>query len=368
MQKNTFFRLVVTCLVFVCFTLQAQAKPVRSNPVKDTLVVGVAGSAPFVIQNKDTNKPEGIAVNIWEDLADKKEWSYRYKSFKTVEDALNAVKRGSLDLVVGPISITAKRLEQMNFSQPYYQSSLSIASREDDISLWSTVKTLFSFKLLVAVGVFLFILAVVGTLLWFAEHKESPEQFPSDPVKGIGNGMWLAIVTMSTTGYGDMAPITLRGRIVAGVWMVITLIFATSMVAGIASTLTLSGMGTSTIKNIEELSNKKTATISGSPAVPFIKEHRSKAVTVNTLPQAMDKLANKQVDAVLYDRPQILYYEKNSKTEDFYIAKAEYYKQGYGFAFPPDSKLVNTTNLSLLKLAEDQRVAEIVEYYLGSEQ
>ncbi len=80
----------------------------------------------------------------------------------------------------------------------------------------------------------------VGTLLWLAERRDNPEQFPATPVRGIGNGVWLALVTMTTVGYGDRVPITTAGRVMAGVWMVIALISASSLTAGIATALTLS--------------------------------------------------------------------------------------------------------------------------------
>ncbi len=359
---------IIICAFVLSLPLRNSAQAENSSPKKDILKVGVAGSEPFVIKADGQDNYNGIVVDIWDELAENKNWVYEYKSFNSVDKALKAVEKGRIDLAIGPISITAKRVERLRFSQPYYPSSLAIASRTDDVGLWDRIKPFFSLKLLIAVGVFLFILAIVGTLLWLAEHKASPEQFPSDPVKGIGNGMWLAIVTMSTTGYGDMAPITLRGRIVAGVWMVITIIFATSMVAGIASTLTLSGLGSSTITNIEELSGKKTATVAGSPAVSFIKEHKSKVVSAANLDAAMTLLKEKEVDAVIYDRPQLLYYQENNQKEEIYIAKAEYYKQGYGFAFPLNTDLVNEVNLILLELAEKQEIEEIVNDYLGKDE
>lgn len=140
------------------------------------------------------------------------------------------------------------------------------------------------------------------------------------------------------------------------------------MVAGIASTLTLSGLGSSTVSNIEELAGKKTATVTGSPAVGFIKEHKSKAVMVDNIQDAMELLHDKKVDAVIYDRPQLLYFQKNAPQDEIFIAKAEYYKQGYGVAFPLDSKLVNEVNLGLLELAEKQKINEIVDRYLGKDE
>ncbi|RAI83850.1 transporter substrate-binding domain-containing protein [Algoriphagus yeomjeoni] len=332
----------------------------------DTLLVGVAGSQPFVFANNVENK--GIAMDIWEELATKKGWNYRYKYFDKVETALSGLSKEMVDIVVGPISITSSRLEYMRFSQPFYNSSLSIVSRSDELTLWQKVKPFFSFKLIIAVGLFLFILALVGTLLWLAERKNSPDQFPKDPVNGIGNGMWLAVVTMSTVGYGDKAPVTLAGRIITGTWIIISIIFATSMVAGIASTLTLNSLGDSTILNIEQLSNKKAATLAGSPSEAFLKENKAKTIASNTLQEAMEKLEENEVEAVVYDRPQLLYYIKQNQGKNFYLAKAEYFKQGYGFAFPINSSLVYEVNRALLELSEGLETERIINNYLEKDE
>ncbi|TYB80400.1 transporter substrate-binding domain-containing protein [Bizionia saleffrena] len=347
-------------------SMQVHAQTKATDTIKSTLRVGVSGSEPFVFSESDN----GIAVEIWDRIAEKKDWNFKYIPFTNVEDALNALEKKELDLVVGPISITSKRVESMRFSQPFYNSSISIISRIGNQTFWQKIKPLFSFKLIIAVGIFLIILAGVGSLFWLAERKESPEQFPHDPVKGIGTGMWLAIVTMSTTGYGDKAPITLAGRIIAGSWMIISIIFATSMVAGIASTLTLTSIGSTTITNLEQLSGREAATISGSPAAQFLTKSKIKSIGVASLDIAMEKLENQEVEAVVYDRPQLLYFLKNNESdnETLSISKAEYYKQGYGFAFPLNSELVYSVNRTLLELAENQETEGIIHDYIQKDE
>lgn len=184
-------KLLFIYIAFIFFTLITHTQTELLSNVKDTLVVGVAGSEPFVFE--EINK--GIAVEIWDEIADKKSWNYKYVPFENVEEALHHLNIGDLDIIVGPISITSKRLENMRFSQPFYNSSISIISLEADQRIWQRIKPLFSVKLLMAIAIFLVILGIVGTLLWLAERKESPEQFPKGPLKGIGTGMWLAIVT-----------------------------------------------------------------------------------------------------------------------------------------------------------------------------
>ncbi|TYB76429.1 transporter substrate-binding domain-containing protein [Bizionia myxarmorum] len=353
--------LLVT-LTFFVNTVWSQSD--TSQVDSKTLRVGVTGSEPFVFSGSDS----GIAVEIWDKIAKDQGWRYDYVFFNQVDEALRALDRGNVDLVVGSISITAKRLETMRFSQPFYNSSISIISRIDNNSLWQKIKPLFSIKLLLAVGVFLIILAIVGSLFWLAERKKSPDQFPHDALHGIGTGMWLAVVTMSTTGYGDKAPITLVGRIIAGSWMIISIIFATSMVAGIASTLTLSYLGATTFSNIEQLSDRKTATVSGSTSEDFLKKAKAKVVSVSNLDDAIAKLENKEVDAVVFDRPQLLYFIKQNEKDKLYLSKAEYYKQGYGFAFSLNSELISDVNRSLLELAENQDTERIIYSYIQKDE
>ena len=60
----------------------------------------------------------------------------------------------------------------------------------------------------------LFLIVIASCLLFFAEHNAQPDSFSSIPAT-----MWWAVVTLTTTGYGDMYPITTVGRILAGTIM-----------------------------------------------------------------------------------------------------------------------------------------------------
>lgn len=354
-------------IFFVSFFFPGLFHAQNISPRTDSLKVGIAGAAPFVFMENGNPEPQGISPTLWTEIAGDLNWNFKYYSYDNVNLALDALKSGDIDMVAGPVTINSQRLQNFKFSQPFYQSSLAIAYKKGEFSFWNVIKLLFSFKLLLAIGIFLVILTIVGTLLWLAERKESPEQFPSAPAKGIGAGMWLAIVTMSTTGYGDKAPITLMGRIIAGTWMIVSIISATSMVAGIASVLTFSNFQAVDIQNIEQLKGKKVATVAGSPAVDFLKEFGLTRRSAENLNKAMEMLHDDKVEAVVYDRPQLMFYLQNHPEEDFSIAAAEYYKQAYGFVFPKESTLTYEVNRTLLELAERGESAKIIENFLGKE-
>lgn len=326
------------------------------------LRVGIAGTAPFI--TADTN---GISMDIWDRIALQLDARYTTEVFTSVSDALQALEAGHLDAVVGPVSISSDRVARMDMTQPYFRSSLSILSRSDSLSAWERIEPFFSIRLLYALALFLFILAFVGTLLWLAERKASPEQFPNEPARGIGNGMWCAIVTMSTTGYGDIAPVTLAGRIIAGSWMVISIIFATSMVAGIASTLTLTGLGHTVIDTADKFPGKRIAVLDGSPAEDLVEDHGGTVVAKVNLDSCYAALLDKRVDAIVFDRPQLLYFFNKKQEKGMAVAPAQYQPQGYGFAFRMDSPYMPEVDVELLRMKEDGDLDKILKDWLGED-
>lgn len=59
-------------------------------------------------------------------------------------------------------------------------------------------------------------LILTSCFLYYAEHDAQPDEFGSIPAS-----MWWAIATLTTTGYGDAAPITAMGRLLAGATTII---------------------------------------------------------------------------------------------------------------------------------------------------
>jgi voltage-gated potassium channel Kch len=83
--------------------------------------------------------------------------------------------------------------------------------------------------------------------------------FPS-----IGSGLWWAVQTVTTVGYGDDVPTSVAGRLVAVLVMLVALAFLTVITASITSTFvsrarrdaTLPGAETATAEQIRRLDSR----------------------------------------------------------------------------------------------------------------
>lgn len=348
--------------LFFLFLLWFAPSAGQAQVQNKMLLVGITGNKPFVL---DTLSPSGISIEIWTTLAQVLNLDYKTQYFSDPNQALKALEQGHIDVLIGPLNITSQRASKVTFSQPYFQASISILSLKKDPSLWQRVKPFFSEKFLYAVIIFISILAIVGTLLWLVERKQNPDQFPSKPARDIGNGMWCAISTMTTAGFGDIVPITFWGRFLTGTWMVISLIMATSMVAGIASTLTLTGMKSITITEAEQLSGKKTGVISGTPSYDFCKRYGAQLVKINNIEDGYQLLNNGKIDAVVNDRTQLQYFIHQKNITNASLSITEYERHGYGFAFRPNEPITHSVNVELLNLQENGVIDDIILKWLN---
>lgn len=330
----------------------------------EQLRVVVVGSPPFVMP-PPREQPEGIAVTLWETFADQLGLPYRYTTTLPVGDGLDAVASGQADLAIGPISITAERAEHVLFSQPFDHGTLSIMTREGGTSAWDRIAPFFTRAFMVGVSILLFVLLIVGVLMWLAERRRNPQHFPVRPVTGIGNGVWFALVTMTTVGYGDRAPVTPLGRVVSGLWMIVAMVTASSLTASFATALTLSQLGRSQIEQPEQLAGRVVAVVEGSAAEDFARRHGASVVMSEDVPAAIAKLRREQVEAVVHDRAVLRYEAARTSAEDLAISSTEFEPRGYGFALAPGTPWVRALDRAILRAREQGLVRRLRERWAG---
>ena len=80
---------------------------------------------------------------------------------------------------------------------------------------------------------------LAGIVMWFLDTYWNEEQFPRTFADGIIEGAWWAFVTMTTVGYGDIAPVGVPGRVFAIFWILTGLVIIAIFTGVITTSLTV---------------------------------------------------------------------------------------------------------------------------------
>ena len=150
------------------------------------------------------------------------------------------------------------------------------------------------------------LVVILSTALYLAERDAQPEAF-----KNISTALWWGIVTMTTTGYGDIIPVTSIGRMLGGVAMLggiaMLAIPAGILASGFAEELRYREQ----IYNWEIISNLELFHDLDSSCIADITRHlRSIVLPKNTIvfkknstPDAIYFIADGAVEVQIYPRP-----------------------------------------------------------------
>lgn len=339
--------------------LASVPEPANSEP--PTRVV-VAGSAPFVLERD--GRVEGLAVDIFRLVAAQSDIRHEIVRAPNVREAIRRVRAGDADIAVGPISITAARTASVTFTQPYYRARMGIAAHARERGYFEKIRPFLTEAFLFGVGFLMLVLLGVGALIWAVERRGNSEQFSTRPIPGIGAGIWLALVTMTTVGYGDKAPVTTAGRVVVGIWMIIAMITASSLTASIATALTLSQLDQAEIEGLADLSKRPVGFITGTTSANVVEGARGRGVGFATIPEAMRAVVDEEIDAAVSDLPLLQYELHKSPELPVKLIGVDAIVENYGFAVAHGSPLLVPLNRGLLKAIEDGDVARAEKRYL----
>ncbi len=344
--------------------LLAQVTPPTVPQTK--LKVGFAGESPVVIKS-ETGQITGITVEMWRLLADELKLKYEIIFYPSVSDALTHLSLGKIDVAFGTVSVNPERLELFDFTQPITQNELTLLLAPEPPTLFSIIKPFLGWAFLSSVGIIYFCLFVVGNLLWLAEHRKNSEQFPAKYHKGIAEGMWCALATMTTVGYGDRYPKTRLGRFILGWWGIISIVGVTSLTAGIATTLSLAFSRTTVeqFKSPKDLENARIAVIIDSNSQKWAEHYHAQIVPIKNLNAGIAQLKEKQVDAILYSRLLLKNYLHHNRQIPYRIANFIVGTENLSIALKRQNPLTQKLNEHIMMIDTQIKFRQIAENWLA---
>jgi ABC-type amino acid transport substrate-binding protein len=190
-----------SCVLFSVLVLIFQDGLIRQTYGQTSaggkLIVATKEAAPFSIKNPDGTW-SGISIELWEQIARESGIEYELQEM-TLEEMIESLEKGTVDLGVAALTVTADREEKFDFTHAFYTTGLSVAvPRGARQSVLSILYRLFSWDFLKAIATLTFVILIFGIIVWFFERRKNPDQFGGHPLKGIGAGFWWSAVTMTT--------------------------------------------------------------------------------------------------------------------------------------------------------------------------
>ncbi len=218
-------------------------------------------------------------------------------------------------------------------------------------------------KLAIFLG-FILLIVIAGHLVWLAERGK--EAFSDDYIPGVIEGMYWAIVTASTVGYGDKAPVKWLGRAVAALVIIISLPLFALFTAAIASSFTVQSLQVS-IQGPDDLAPKRVGVVAGTASADHVRRYRPIRVEFKTIDKACQALLKRQVDAVVYDAPNLSFFAQRRGEGKVNVVGKPFMRQRYGIVVPEGDGLRERINLALLTLTEKGDVRRLQEKWFGGD-
>jgi len=227
------------------------------------------------------------------------------------------------------------------------------------------LKKLFTRHYLKVVSGLCVLLLALGTLIWRFERKRNPEQFGGGTAAGIGSGFWWSAVTMTTVGYGDKAPITLGGRVVAFIWMLLAIIVVSVFTATITSTLTVAHLDVP-VKGPQDLPRVRVGAIVSTTGETYLQNHLIANTSYKSALEGLRAIEAGEIEALVYDAPILRYLIHHEFKGGLEVLPHTFQREDYGIALSKSSSLREPINRIILTKIQGREWQANLHRYLGS--
>ena len=344
--------------VFCFISLMAQAKPLR---------VGVlVNSAPFSWQESDKIYL-GSAVDLFSHIAKELDWDYQFLPLPPrVDEAIDRVYKGEIDVLVGPISVSHQRYLKVDFSRPFFLNNFGIAVKKtDEVNIFHMIfdelmeKIGYIFPFL---ALFFFIVAICFYIIDNRGRPKTVRRLLPD----ISNALWETLMILVQGQLLKDSNLMLK-RLVLIFWLVPSIVFFSIIIGSVVSTITVLEQNKSQMKYIqkEDLSGKKLSVIKGNIATEEGKKLGAIMIKTASRKEALEMVSDGRVFGTTDDF--ITLQKATEKHEDLNLTMSTLNLRNdeLAFVFKKDYRLLNRFNQKLLYLQDEGFAENICSRHLG---
>ena len=186
-------------------------EPSKPAPLR----VAVYDVPPYGYANPDGSM-SGISVDLWRRIAERLDRQFKLIPVAEMESILAGLEQGRFDAAIDAITITPEREKRVDFSYPAHRSGVAVALRKDKGPL-SALNSYAAATTELSPLIFgsLAMLVLIGAVMWLIERSHPSATGSESSVVTLRDGLYWAIVTMTTVGYGDKTPKSTVGRVIA---------------------------------------------------------------------------------------------------------------------------------------------------------
>jgi ABC-type amino acid transport substrate-binding protein len=352
------FKILLLVLGFFVATPSARAEqPVLTVAVYDLPPYGgVAANGAF----------EGASVDLWRRVAEQEGLAYRLIAVAKMDAILAGLRDGRYDVAVGAITITPERSTQVDFTYPAHRSGVAVATRRQGgplhalMSLGQVAIDLSSLLILVALT-----MLVMGLVMWFVERRSRHPALPSDAssVASLRDGIYWAVVTMTTVGYGDKTPKTSFGRLLAILWMLGSLALISVLSASLVSRMTLDQIGETDSYVSGDLAGHRLAAVAFSSGAEFLDARHLPYAKHDDLAGALESLRVGDADMVINSVGALRHMTAKKFRSSLHVQREMLSPAYMAFALPQNSALKRRLDRALMRVTAGEEWRAVEESY-----
>jgi polar amino acid transport system substrate-binding protein len=284
-----------------------------------------------------------------------------------MESILGGLEQGRFDAAIGAITITPEREERVDFSYPAHRSGVAVALRRQSGPLFALMfygAAVFELGFLILA--MLTMLVLIGVAMWFVERPvRSGVQGSESSVATLRDGLYWAVVTMTTVGYGDKTPKTTVGRAVAILWMLGSVVLVSLLSTSLVSRLTADRVETRDAAASIDLNGKKLAAVAQSSGAEYLDELHLRYMKFKDLPEALDALASGQSNAVVNSVGALQYFIAKRYAKALELSQGLLAPAYMAIALPQHSPLKRPIDRALIRITTGAEWRSIEERYFA---